>query len=94
MSWNIAVRQVPKSSAAATINAWTAANCLGDPADDPHFAAHLSAAQASAAASLAGLTGAATTVDISIICVPDTGPASSATADTGCTIGVSVAERY
>lgn len=98
MSWNTRLNTIAKSGATAAIDAIDAADCFGNspgaPNDDPHFAAHLAAAQASAVAAVAGLTGAATLCDVIIMVSQDTSAGNSATVDVGATISVQVVERY
>ena len=93
MSWEAKFSAVAKSSSTTFIDALTSANFFGHPTGDVNFAAHLAAAQAGAIAAIAGLTGAAPNVDVSIICGPDSGPARAGI-DPGTAITIVCTERY
>ncbi|HUY27316.1 MAG TPA: hypothetical protein VMV27_07830 [Candidatus Binataceae bacterium] len=94
MSWMKTLSDSAKTGTTAKINAFSESTVLGDPADDVNFAAHLTAAQNAALAAVAGLTGPATMVDVSISVVPDSGPAVAGSYAVGAQITVVVVEKY
>jgi hypothetical protein len=97
MSWKTYINPVAKASAAAAIDAVTAANCsfsdlLG--ADDPQFAAQLAAAQAAAVAALAGMTGDAQNVQVSMGGRSDPSTSAAVPGAAGGEITVTILERW
>ncbi|HUY28570.1 MAG TPA: hypothetical protein VMV27_14255 [Candidatus Binataceae bacterium] len=94
MGWMKTLSDSAKTDTTAKINAFSESTVLGDPADDVHFAAHLAAAQNAAIAAVAGLSGSATMVDVSISCVPDSSPAIAGSYAAGTQISIVVVEKY
>ena len=93
MSWKAKFSQIAKSSSTTFINGLTAADFFGDAVGDADFDAHLAAARAAAIAAIAGLTGSAPNVDVSIVCGHDSGP-GHAGIHPGATITVTCVERW
>ncbi|HUY25910.1 MAG TPA: hypothetical protein VMV27_00705 [Candidatus Binataceae bacterium] len=94
MHWTQQLHNVPKPGSPAAINAITSATVIGDFADDANGAAHLSAAKSAANAAVAGLTGAAAMVDVSISVVCDNSPAIAGSYAAGTRISIDVVEKY
>ena len=93
MSWKAKFSQIAKSSSTSSINELTAADFFGDTTGDADFAAHIAAAKAAAIAAIAGLTGPAPNVDVSIVCGHDSGP-GEAGIHPGAMITVTCVERW
>jgi len=93
-NWITKQSMLLRSGAGAVLRALTAADCFGHPNNDPGFAAHMGAAVSAVESLIAGLTGSASRIDVSISYQPDTGPGNVEVGHPGGTLSVIVAERY